>query len=37
MTFSELKAELVARGFDSLTPTRQGYLINQARAELDAI
>lgn len=35
MTFAELKAELVARGFDSLSTTRQGYLINNARAELD--
>lgn len=35
MTFAELKAELVARGFDSLTTTRQGYYINAARAELD--
>lgn len=35
MTFAEMKAELVARGFDTLTTTRQGYLINAARAEFD--
>jgi hypothetical protein len=35
LDFSALKAELVARGFDSLTTTRQGYYINSARAELD--
>jgi hypothetical protein len=33
--FTALKAELVARGFDSLSTTRQGYYINAARAELD--
>lgn len=35
MDFAALKAELVARGFDSLTSARQGTLINQARAEFD--
>ena len=35
MDFAALKAELVARGFDSLSSTRQGYYINAARAELD--
>lgn len=37
MTFADLKAELAARGFDYLTPTRQGYLINAARAEFDGM
>lgn len=35
MTFTQLKAELIARGFDSLTDARAGTLINAARAELD--
>jgi hypothetical protein len=35
VTFAELKQELVDRGFDSLSSTRQGLLINNARAELD--
>jgi hypothetical protein len=37
MNFTELKAELIARGFDSLTDARAGVYINNARAELDRI
>lgn len=35
MNFTALQAELVARGFDSLTATRQGQYINAARQRLD--
>lgn len=35
MTFAELKAELLARGFSDLTDARAGVYINAARAELD--
>lgn len=34
MNFTELKTELVARGFDYLSSTRQGYLVNWAYLEL---
>jgi hypothetical protein len=37
MTFTELKAELEARGFDHLSDTRLGQYVNQARAELDGM
>lgn len=37
MTFAELKAELAARGFDSLTDARRGLMINRARADLDGM
>lgn len=35
MTFAEMKAEVLARGFDGLTDTRAGVYVNAARAELD--
>lgn len=35
MDFTALKAELVARGFDYLSTTRQGQFINDAMHELD--
>ena len=38
MTFAEMKQELSDRGFaNQVTPTRLGYLINRARARLDAM
>jgi hypothetical protein len=37
VTFTELKAELAARGFDHLSDTRLGQYVNQARAELDGM
>lgn len=35
MNFSDLRTELAARGFDSLSATRQGYYVNAARQRLD--
>src|SRR5690242_16353463 len=35
LTFTTAKAELAARGFDTLSDTRLGYFFNQGRAELD--
>lgn len=35
LTFATMQTELSDRGWSRLTPTRLGYLINQARADLD--
>lgn len=35
LTFAQLKAEVIARGFDSLTDARAGIYVNAARADLD--
>lgn len=37
MTRAELRTELLARGFDFLTPTRANQILEWARAELDSL